>query len=71
MEKFLDQTGLARVSQNIDTKVSDRVPTTRTVNSKALTSDVTITAQDVGALTQAQMNTAIQTAIQDTWNSAF
>ncbi len=71
MQKILDETGLIRVNENINQKVSGKVLTTRTVNNKALTADIALTAQDVGAISEAQMNTAIQTAIKDTWASAF
>lgn len=71
MNKYLDQTGLVRVNENIDTKVADRVPTSRTVNSKPLTQNVTLTAEDVGGITTTQMNTAITMAIQDTWAAAY
>lgn len=71
MDKYLDQNGLVRVNENIDTKVADRVPTIRTVNSKPLTQDVTLTAEDLGGITITQMNTAINVAIQDTWNAAY
>lgn len=70
-DKYLDQNGLVRVNENIDTKVADRVPSTRTVNSKPLTQDVTLTAEDVGGITTTQMNTAINVAIQDTWAAAY
>lgn len=69
--KYLDQNGLVRVNDNIDTKVADKVPATRTVNNKPLTQDVTLTAEDVGGITTTQMNTAINMAIQDTWNAAY
>ena len=69
--KYLDQNGLVRVNENIDTKVADKVPTSRTVNSKPLNTDVTLTAEDVGGITTTQMNTAIKVAIQDTWNAAY
>lgn len=69
--KYLDQTGLAKVNENIDTKVSDHVPTTRTVNDKPLTADVTLTAEELGGITTQQMNTAITMAIQDTWAAAY
>lgn len=69
--KYLDQNGLVRVNENIDTKVADRVPTSRTVNSKPLTQDVTLTAEELGGITTTQMNTAINVAIQDTWAAAY
>lgn len=69
--KYLDQNGLVRVNENIDTKVADRVPTSRTVNGNPLTQNVTLTAEDVGGITTTQMNTAITMAIQDTWAAAY
>ena len=39
------------------------VPTSRTVNGKALSANITLTASDVGAATMTQVNSAIQTAI--------
>lgn len=39
------------------------VPTSRTVNGKALSSNITLSASDVGAATMTEVNSAIQTAI--------
>ena len=39
------------------------VPTSRTVNGKVLSANITLTASDVGAATMAEVNSAIQTAI--------
>ena len=39
------------------------VPTSRTVNGKALSANITLAASDVGAATMAEVNSAIQTAI--------
>lgn len=39
------------------------VPTSRTVNGKALSANITLTASDVGAATMTQVNSAIQNAI--------
>lgn len=39
------------------------VPTSRTVNDKALSANITLTASDVGAATMTQVNSAIQNAI--------
>lgn len=71
MPKYLDETGLAQVSQNIDKKVENLVPRERTVNSYPLANNIQLTAQDVGGISMEQMNTAIKTAVQDTWNSAY
>lgn len=38
-----------KIKQYTDTKVSDKVPSTRTVNGKALSSNITLSASDVGA----------------------
>ena len=43
--------------------LADYVPTTRTINSQALTSDVILTASDVGAYTTTETDDAISTAI--------
>lgn len=43
--------------------LADYVPTTRTINSQALTSDITLTASDVGAYTTTETDDAISTAI--------
>lgn len=47
MAKYLDDNGLLYFWQQIKTKF---VPTTRKVNNKALSSDISLTASDVGAL---------------------
>ena len=39
------------------------VPTSRTVNGKALSANITLSASDVGAATMTEVNSAIQTAI--------
>ena len=39
------------------------LPTSRTVNGKALSANITLTASDVGAATMTQVNSAIQNAI--------
>ena len=38
------------VTSNVQTQLNNKVPTSRTVNGKALSSNVTLTASDVGAL---------------------
>lgn len=43
--------------------LADYVPTTRTINSQALTSDVILTASDVGAYTTTETDNEISTAI--------
>lgn len=44
---------------DIDNKDNTRVPTSRTVNGKALSANITLTAADLGTMTTAQINTAI------------
>ena len=46
-EKYLDLTGLQTFLNKLDTRY---VPTSRTINSKALTDNITLSASDVGAL---------------------
>lgn len=48
---FLDKNGLARLWANILALADTKVPTSRTINGKALASDVTLSASDVGAAT--------------------
>lgn len=67
-EKFLDAVGVARVKDWI---VSKFVSTTRKINLKPLSADITLTAQDVGTITQNDLDSAIQTAINDSWNSSY
>lgn len=45
--------------------LSSRVPTSRTVNGKALSADITLDASDVGATTTSEVNSLINTAIGD------
>ena len=47
------------------------VPTSRKVNGKALSADITLSASDVGAATMAQVNSAIQTAIGNAMNASY
>lgn len=47
---FLDNTGLARLWEHINSLLGSRIPATRTINGKALTSDITLNASDVGAI---------------------
>lgn len=46
-----------------DNNANTRVPSSRTVNGKALSSDITITAADVGAYTTAQTDSLINTRV--------
>lgn len=48
---FLDKNGLARLWANILALADTKVPNSRTVNGKALASDVVLSASDVGAAT--------------------
>ena len=45
---YLDNVGLARVWSKIINKLSSYVPTTRKINGKALSSDITLSAIDIG-----------------------
>ncbi|HGH5986194.1 TPA: phage tail protein [Proteus mirabilis] len=54
-------TGLSKVQKSADaanTNANSRVPSTRKVNNKPLSTDITLTAGDVGAATPAQVNEA-------------
>ncbi|HGW3686950.1 TPA: phage tail protein [Proteus mirabilis] len=54
-------TGLSKVQKSADaanTNANSRVPSTRKVNNKPLSTDITLTASDVGAATPAQVNEA-------------
>lgn len=54
-------TGLSKVQKSADaanTNANSRVPNTRKVNNKPLSTDITLTAGDVGAATPAQVNEA-------------
>lgn len=55
------------LSADITLSASDvsAVPTTRKVNSKALSTDISLTAADVGAATMAQVNSALETALNN------
>lgn len=68
IDKFLDGVGLARVK---DWVKANFVPTTRKINNKALGTDISLTASDIGSVTQEQMDTAIQSAISDSWTSSY
>lgn len=47
---FANITGQPTDNANLATALAGKVPTSRTINSKALTSNITLTASDVGAL---------------------
>lgn len=48
---YLDNVGLARVWSKIINKLSSYVPTSRKINGKALSSDITLTTSDIGLAT--------------------
>ena len=50
MAKYLDSNGLSHLIGKIKTAIAGLVPNTRTVNGKALSADITLTASDVSAL---------------------
>lgn len=59
MAKFLDYTGLGQFWENVKKWVNGKfVPTSRKINGKALSSDVTLTAADVSAIPAAQKGAA-------------
>lgn len=68
VQKFLDSIGLERIRDWIK---SNFVNKTTKVNGKALSSDILLTASDVGAITQAELDASIQSAIQDSWASSY
>ena len=51
------------ISSAVFNELASKVPTSRTINGKALSADITLSASDVGAATIDQVNSAIQTAI--------
>lgn len=48
--KFLDKDGLGKVIAKLRSEIAAKVPNTRTVNNKPLSSNVSLTASDVGAM---------------------
>ncbi|WP_134736431.1 phage tail protein [Proteus mirabilis] len=65
-------TGLSKVQKSADdanTNANSRVPNARKVNNKPLSTDITLTAGDVGAATPAQVNEA-KTAASNAQNTA-
>ena len=48
---YLDDIGLARVWRKITNKLSSYVPTSRKINGKALSGDITLTSSDIGLST--------------------
>lgn len=47
------------------------VPVSRTVNGMALSSDISLSAADVGAATMEQVNAAIQAAVLSSWEESY
>ena len=47
------------------------VPVSRTVNGKALSGDISLSAADVGAATVEQVNAAIQAAVLSSWEASY
>lgn len=46
---FLDKDGLGKVIAKLRSEIAAKVPNTRTINNKALSSNISLTASDVGA----------------------
>lgn len=53
---FLDKTGLARLWANILALADTKVPNSRAINGKILTSDISLTASDVDAYTKTEID---------------
>lgn len=68
---FVDKDGLSHYDAKVALESKGKVPSTRKVNGHALTSDITLSAADVGAPTTAQMTAAIQSAILDSWSASY
>lgn len=68
VQKFLDGIGLERIRDWIKNNFVNK---TTKVNGKALSTDISLTASDVGAITQAELDASIQSAIQDSWASSY
>lgn len=49
-------TYLDGVTSNVQTQLNAKVPTSRTINSKALSSNITLSASDVGAYTKTEID---------------
>lgn len=66
MAKFLDLTGLTKYTSEFKTWITDRfVPLTRKINGKALSADITLTADDVQAIPASQKGVASGVASLD------
>lgn len=59
---FLDKTGLERVWANTVALADTKVPTSRTVNGKPLSTDITLNASDVGADSSGSADKALDNA---------
>lgn len=57
-----DKSNLNGVTSNIQTQLDGKVPTSRTVNGKALTGNISLTYSDVGADASGSANTALTNA---------
>lgn len=53
------------VTSAIQTQLNAKVPTTRKINNKALSSDITLSAGDVGAYTKAEIDAYNLITVQD------
>lgn len=71
IEKYLDKDGFARADKKVAEELKARVPISRTINGKPLTENISLTAFDVGGVTQSELDSAIQSSIQDVWASTF
>lgn len=68
---FLDASGFAYSDAKVAIELGTKVPATRKINGKALTTDISLSAADVGAVAPAQMEAAIQSAILDSWSASY
>ena len=57
------------VTSNIQTQLNAKVPTTRTVNGKALSGNISLTASDVGARSDTWMPTASEVGAAEEWHT--
>lgn len=72
---FLDKTGLARLWANIlalvEASTNTKVPNSRTINNKSLSSNITLMANDIGADPVGSANSALEAANQYTDNKKY
>lgn len=71
LEKYLNESGLERVSYNIDKLLAQYVPSDRSVNGKPLESDIVLTASDLNAATMEQLNDAVRENIREKWRDGW